>query len=110
MESVSFEIPNLYADHHVLKVREILGQIAGVGDVYASSAFKRVTISFDPGEVSAEALEQALDRAGYGINECLYCVNPPPSKADGSFWHTARLRDADTNPLDIEMSGDFRKY
>ncbi|MBN1484700.1 MAG: cation transporter [Chloroflexia bacterium] len=109
MESV-LKVPNLYADHHVLKVREILGQIAGVEEVYASAAFKKVRVSFDPGETSAEALEQALEQAGYGSGEHIYCVDPPASKEDGSFWHTARPRETDTNALDIEMSGDFRKY
>ena len=37
----------------------------GVTDVYASSAFQAAEITYEPGKVSPEALEAALDQAGY---------------------------------------------
>lgn len=65
MEKVTLDLPTMYGDHHVLEVRRILLEIPGVQDVYASSAFRVVEITFDPEKVSREALVEALDRAGY---------------------------------------------
>ncbi|MEJ2207618.1 MAG: hypothetical protein P8129_01105 [Anaerolineae bacterium] len=36
MEKVTFNIPAMWADHHVLKVRQTLTQIGGVENVLAS--------------------------------------------------------------------------
>jgi copper chaperone CopZ len=110
MEQVLFQVPKMYADHHVLVVREVLLKAPGVEDVYASAAFKRVLVSFDPEVGSQEALLEVLTEAGYGPDECILCDPVVPGKEDGSFWHTLRPRDTETNPLDVEMSGDFRKY
>jgi copper chaperone CopZ len=63
--SVIFDVPAMYADHHVLEVRRILHEVPGVQDVYASSAFRVVEIGFDPEQTSAEALGRLLDDAGY---------------------------------------------
>jgi excisionase family DNA binding protein len=65
MENVSFEVPFMYADHHVLQVREMLLAIPGVEEVYASSLFKVVEISYDPDRVSQEDLKAKLSEAGY---------------------------------------------
>jgi copper chaperone CopZ len=100
----------LYADHHVLAVREVLSKIPGVQDVYASSALKRVAVSFDPAATSAETIKGALQGAGYGPDDPLQFAQTLQNKEDGSFWYNFRPRITETNPLDIEMSGDFRKY
>ena len=110
MERVLFSVPKLYGDHHVLSVREALLPLAGVEDVYASSAFKRVMITFDAEATSAEALQAVLVEAGYVPDEQFEFAAPTPGKEDGSFWHTWYPRDTKTNLLDLEMSGDFRKY
>ena len=39
MEKVVLEVPTLWADHHVLKVREALAKLEGVDDMYVSSAW-----------------------------------------------------------------------
>jgi copper chaperone CopZ len=110
MEKASFPVPRMYADHHVLRVREILSQIPGIGEIFASSALKRVFLTYDPAATSLEAIQQALKAAGYGPDDPLELPNLTPAKDDGSFWHTLRPRVTRTNRLDIEMSGDFRKY
>ncbi len=110
MEKASIPVPKLYADHHVLKVRELLAQVPGVQDVLASAAFKRVVVSFDPAVTSAEALHKTLAQAGFGPDDQISFAQPIPGKEDGSFWHTLRPRVTETNRLDLEMSGDFRKY
>jgi len=110
MEKASFDVPRMYADHHVLVVREVLSRVAGIQDVVASSALKRVFVSFDPAVASKATIQEALTQAGYGPDACLEFPAIPAGKEDGSFWHTLRPRITETNRLDIEMSGDFRKY
>lgn len=65
METVTFDLPAMYGDHHVIEVRRILLAMEGVAEVYASSAFHVVEITFDPSQVAADALEARLDEAGY---------------------------------------------
>ena len=110
MERAVFAVPKLYADHHVLSIRELLVHLPGIQDVYASSAFKRVAVSFDPTATSAQAIQEALRGAGYGSDAPLEFAQAPQNKEDGSFWYIFRPRITETNRLDIEMSGDFRKY
>ncbi len=110
MERAVFAVPRLYADHHVLAVREVLLNIPGVQDIYVSSAMKRVAVSFDPATASAAAIGEALRNAGYGPDAPLELAQPAQNKEDGSFWYIFRPRITETNQLDIEMSGDFRKY
>jgi copper chaperone CopZ len=65
METATFDLPAMYGDHHVIEVRRILLEMEGVAEVYASSAFHVVEITFDPSQVSADALEARLEEAGY---------------------------------------------
>jgi copper chaperone CopZ len=65
MEKVTFSIPALWADHHVLAVRQLLGQVAGVEEVIASAMYKDVLIRYDPSTVTADALAGKLAEAGY---------------------------------------------
>ena len=65
MQTVTIELPTLYGDHHVTEVRRILLDIAGVVEVYASSCFQVVEISFEPERVSEAELTAALEKAGY---------------------------------------------
>lgn len=65
MEKKSFELPAMYADHHVVEVRRLLLEIPGVQDVYASSAFKVADVTFDPDKVSEGEISTQLTEAGY---------------------------------------------
>jgi hypothetical protein len=65
MEKVIFQTPAVYGDHHVLEVRKLLTVLPGVVEVYASSCFHLVEVSFDPAQVSAEAIGAKLEAAGY---------------------------------------------
>ncbi len=51
MEKYTLDLPTMYGDHHVLEVRRILLEIPGIQDVYASSAFRAVEVTYDPAEV-----------------------------------------------------------
>ena len=57
METTTYEIPSMYGDHHVIEVRRILQLIPGVEEVYASSAFQAVEVTFDPDKVTGKQIE-----------------------------------------------------
>jgi len=65
MASVAIDLPLMYADHHVVEVRRVLLEAAGVEMVDASSAFRVVKIEFDPDKTSEDALREILDENGY---------------------------------------------
>lgn len=111
MEKVVLEVPLMWADHHVLKVREVLTRMDGVEDVYASSAWKQVLVKCDSAKVKPEALEQALAQAGYpvGQGETPILVLPTEKRRDPR-WSDLGFRVSQTYQADVEMSGDFRKW
>ena len=80
MKTVTFEIPALYGDHHVIEVRRILLETPGVVDVYVSSAFHAVEVTFDPAKVNEQEIERKLGESGY-LNEL-----PMPVEADASTY------------------------
>jgi len=65
VKSVTLDLPNLYGDHHVIEVRRILLAIPGVEDVYASSAFHMVEVTYDPKITNDLEFSLKLDQAGY---------------------------------------------
>jgi copper chaperone CopZ len=106
MEKLIVDVPSMYADHHVLTVRDLLTSMKGVGDVYASSAFKQVMVQYDPAVVTAEAITSALADAGYtGEMEM-----PIQGKLPEDAWRQGSFRMTRTFQADLEMSGEFRKY
>ena len=92
MEKKTFELPAMFADHHVVEVRRILLEMPGVDDVYASSAFQVAEVTFDPGSVSDKEIAEKLEAAGY-LGEFAVVAEagePATSKnGDGTFFrHT----------------------
>jgi copper chaperone CopZ len=65
MEKKKFDLPAMFADHHVVEVRRILLEMPGVSDVYASSAFQVAEVTFDPEVASEEDLAGKLQETGY---------------------------------------------
>jgi len=106
MEQVIIDVPSMYADHHVLVVRELLTGLDGVAEVYASSAFKQVMVQYDPAAVQKEAIAGALEKAGY--------TQEMPMDVQGRLaedsWKTGSFRRTQTYQADLTMSGEFRKY
>ena len=92
METISFETPSLYGDHHVSEVRRILLELTGVSDVYASSAFQTIEVTFDPEKIKAENIETRLAEAGY-LGEIPMLVETgiavEKREGDAFFRHTA---------------------
>jgi copper chaperone CopZ len=92
METITFEAPALYADHHVSEVRQILLEMTGVSEVYASSAFQIIEVTFDPAKIKAEQIQARLEEAGYlGEVPMLMETGIAVEKREGddAFRHTA---------------------
>jgi len=110
MEALTLDLPSMYADHHVVAVREALATVSGVEDVVASSAQKRVSLSYDPDKVKPDAIAAKLKEAGYGVGEELAYPTPPQGKEDSSPWFCITERVTITSDVDRQMSGDHRMY
>lgn len=65
METKAFETPALYGDHHVKEVQRILRELPGVEEVYASSAFQTIEVTFDETKTTANQIATRLEEAGY---------------------------------------------
>jgi copper chaperone CopZ len=110
MEKVTFNIPAMWADHHVLAVREAMGQVSGVKEVLASAMYKDVLIKYDPETVTPDALAAALAQAGYEIAKAPALPTYPERIEDTSDWFQFQERVTETDMRDLIMSGDHRKY
>ncbi len=106
MEKIQFNVPDLWADHHTLKVRDVLTKMAGVQDVVASSAFRMVALAYDPAVVSPGALMATLEEAGYPVATDGAAVVPQPVPVqDGRkdpAWDRLGFRLARTDPRDAK--------
>jgi copper chaperone CopZ len=109
MEKMILGMPKMWADHHVLKVRETLTALDGVEDVYASSAWKQVLVNYDPDKLNEAAIAEALARAGYGADGASELVGVRLSAGDPA-WDELGVRATTTDERDRELSGDFRRY
>jgi copper chaperone CopZ len=111
MEKLILDLPAMYADHHVLQVRRTLLALEGVKDVFASSAWKQVIISFEPGAITPEEMKKALGEAGYDgqLEHTPVLVEADKIKRDPQ-WELVGSRVTRTNPADNKMSGEFRRY
>lgn len=109
MDRLALTIPSLYADHHVTKIRQTLLQLNGVENVVASAAFKEIVIDFDPDKVSPDSILSALTLAGYPQGVLEVVERRPNATADPA-WDVLTQRAVTTNLVDLQMSGEFRKY
>ena len=65
MQTLTVNLPAMYGDHHVTEVRRLLMALPGVDDVYASSAFRVVEVTYDPAKINDLQISVKLDEAGY---------------------------------------------
>ena len=111
MTKAVLDVPTLWADHHVLKVRDALTNLKGVEDVYVSSAWRQVLVNYNNRKIKRADLEKALTKAGYpvGEGEVPVLVLPTELRRDPQ-WEVLGSRMTETNQADLEMSGEFRRY
>ncbi|MGB9880733.1 MAG: heavy-metal-associated domain-containing protein [Anaerolineae bacterium] len=110
VEKVIFDVPKMYADHHVEAVRKALLELPGIEQITASSALKRVVVRYDTERLNPSVIEQTLRAAGYAPGEEWELPKLPEGKEDHSPWFQVIPRVTTTDRRDLEMSGDFRKY
>jgi copper chaperone CopZ len=99
MATFLIDVPVMYADHHVVEVRRLLYEVAGVETVNASAAFQVVEVGFDPKKTSEDVLKQTLDEAGYLGELSVPAESGEPAVGrDGTtyFRHTAAFVAAGT--------------
>jgi len=106
MEKLQLNVPDLWADHHVLKVRAALTTMNGVQDVIASSAFRMVALSYDPALVSPGAIMAELDDAGYPVaTDGTGVIAESVPVADGKrdpAWTRLGMRQMKTDERDLK--------
>jgi copper chaperone CopZ len=110
MEEVTFGIPAMWADHHTLAVRNVLGQVEGVAEVIASPLYTDVLVKYNPEAVNPSALSQVLAEAGYEPGKVPELPAHPERIDDASDWFQFQQRTTVTDQRDLEMSGDHRMY
>jgi copper chaperone CopZ len=98
----------MYADHHVTAVRRILDGLSGVEEVQASAASREVTVRHT-NELSKKALVDALEQRGYSVEEAKQIEQEPSCLGDPA-WYGCASRCIKTDEVDLEMTGDFRRY
>jgi hypothetical protein len=89
MEPFTLELSAMYGDHHVTEVRRILLEMPGVQDVYASSCFQVVSITYDPGQTTPSAISARLGEAGYLGDLTLPGETAQPAPTGRATRHTA---------------------
>lgn len=107
MEDLDLTLPTMWADHHVLAVRDALRDAPGVGEVVASSLDKTVRVTLDPAVTAAGAVRDLLTAAGYPPGEL---SEAGTALKDKPAWARLGKRVTATDPVDLSMSGDYRRY
>lgn len=107
MQELVLEVPGMWADHHVIAVREVLQREDGISVTAASARDATVRIEYDPDRADAKHIATVLEAAGYPPGAATPAASPPTDKP---AWATAGVRVTTTNPADLKMSGDHRNY
>jgi copper chaperone CopZ len=111
MASLSLELPLMYGDHHVLNVRQILLELEGVKEVYASSGFQVVEVEFDGRKTSEENLTAALEKAGYtgDFNFPGELSIPANEQKEGAFFRHSEASEQTGNIVGFEQTVKFQR-
>jgi copper chaperone CopZ len=109
MEKAQFSVPTMWADHHVLKAREALASLPGVQEVIASSAFRAIALSYDPGVLDRDAIVAALSAAGYpvavdGKSEAVSQAIPIADGKTDPAWSRLGVRITKTDARDAKTA------
>ena len=107
MEELTLAVPGMWADHHVLAVRDLLREDDAVASTTASALVRAVRIEYDASRTDPQRLTALLAAGGYACGEPEQAAGPPTDKP---AWATAGVRITTTNTVDLAMSGDHRKY
>ena len=107
MEQLALIVPGMWADHHVIAVRSLFPQGEGISVTGASAMDATLLLEYDPAKTDPQRIAARLEQAGYPVGDAPDAETPP---ADKPAWGTAGVRVTETDPADLSMSGDHRKY
>jgi len=107
MEELTLAVPGMWADHHVLAVRDLLREDTAVASTTASALERVVRVKYDASRTDPQRITALLTDGGYACGEPEQAADPPTDKP---AWLTAGVRVTTTNAVDLTMSGDHRKY
>lgn len=65
MTTKTVTVPNISCHHCVMTIEREVGEIAGVSEVKAEEASKRVTVSWDPAGTDWAAIETLMTEIDY---------------------------------------------
>lgn len=69
VEDITLNVPDVSCEHCVKTIDGALGALPGVEMVRTDIPTKTVRVRFEPGEVSLQQIEAALDDAGYTVEK-----------------------------------------
>jgi copper chaperone CopZ len=107
MDQLALVVPGMWADHHVIAVRGLFREAEGVTVTGASAMDATLRLEYDPAKTDPQHIAAQLEQAGYPTGEAPQAGAPPTDKP---AWLTAGVRATVTDPADLTMSGDHRKY
>jgi hypothetical protein len=107
MEQLILVVPGMWADHHVLAVRDLLREDDAFTVTAASALERAVRVDYDASRTDPQRITDLLTEGGYACGEAEDAAVPPTDKP---AWATAGVRVTTTNAVDLSMSGDHRKY
>lgn len=67
MENVTLSVQGMSCGHCVKAVEGGVGELNGVKSVEVSLEDAKVTVAFDPSQVTIEAIKDAIDDQGYDV-------------------------------------------
>jgi hypothetical protein len=107
MEQLALIVPGMWADHHVIVVRGLFQDTEGVLVTGASAMDATLCLEYDPAKTDPQKIAARLEQAGYQTGDA---PDAEASPTDKPAWLTAGVRVTVTDPADLTMSGDHRKY
>lgn len=99
LQSVTYQVPSMYGDHHVTAVQRLLSALSGVDQVWASAAFRKVIVRFDPELINADAIAASLEGAGYATDG-EYLQQGGATRNGDRVWDNIDIRMTQTHPAD----------
>jgi hypothetical protein len=107
MDQLALIVPGMWADHHVIAVRNLFHDSEDIQVTGASAMDATLRLEYDPAKTDPQKIAAQLEQAGYPTGDAPDAEAPPTDKP---AWATAGVRVTVTDPADLTMSGDHRKY
>lgn len=67
METKVFRVPGMSCGHCRMAITQAVKAVAGVAEVAVDLGTKEVTVTYDPGKATPDAIRAAIEEAGYDV-------------------------------------------